>query len=373
MPTAPSLELPLRELMQPRFRLNSLELTNVKGIDSLTLSFPLPDLPGDPDVFVLGSQNGVGKTTVLEACSLLIMLALDKEGEKHHRQLGPGRKGQTEAPLALLVRAGEREAHIHGDCNLQQEVAKVELVLKEDGTAKVTGADELQKNYKRKSRWDATAGLSQFMLQLAGQSSDPVILPPILYFHSFRKVQEGSQSFASLTERYSRAWRGRFDGDSTVSVFKQELLRAMMGKADLFERLENRDSEEVLKTLNDLMSRYAGGKVEKLLPQPDETFDFRVTPSRGGASFSFDGLSSGQKEVISTMFLIWLYTRKQPSVVLIDEPELHLNPEWHRTFVRDLARLAPRNQYILATHSEEIFASVEPSHRAMLSREDGAA
>ena len=94
--------------------------------------------------------------------------------------------------------------------------------------------------------------------------------------------------------------------------------------------------------------------------------DIRVKPINGRDSFSFDGLSSGQKEMIATLFLIWKNTKDQPSIVLIDEPELHLNAEWHGDFVRQLYQLAPYNQYVLATHSEEMFRSVDERHRAVL-------
>jgi predicted ATP-binding protein involved in virulence len=77
-------------------------------------------------------------------------------------------------------------------------------------------------------------------------------------------------------------------------------------------------------------------------------------------------LSSGQKEIIATLFLIWYQTRNKPGIVLIDEPELHLNPEWHRDFIRQLGRIAPNNQYIIATHSEDIFASVDKDRRFLL-------
>ncbi|MEO5366599.1 MAG: ATP-binding protein [Magnetococcus sp. WYHC-3] len=86
----------------------------------------------------------------------------------------------------------------------------------------------------------------------------------------------------------------------------------------------------------------------------------------GGDSFAFDGLSSGQKEIISTLFLVWHYTRESPAIVMIDEPELHLNAQWHRDFVREVVRLAPNNQYLMATHSEDVFASVPASQRLSL-------
>ena len=81
---------------------------------------------------------------------------------------------------------------------------------------------------------------------------------------------------------------------------------------------------------------------------------------------TFDGLSSGQKEIISTLFLIWYHTKDKPSVVFIDEPELHLNAQWHRSLVNRLMKLAPNNQYIMATHSEDIMDSVEEDRRILL-------
>lgn len=66
------------------------------------------------------------------------------------------------------------------------------------------------------------------------------------------------------------------------------------------------------------------------------------------------------------LFLIWSHTLKNPSVVFIDEPELHLNAEWHKPFIYELTRLAPWNQYILATHSPDVFAAVQPRHRVIL-------
>ena len=64
--------------------------------------------------------------------------------------------------------------------------------------------------------------------------------------------------------------------------------------------------------------------------------------------------------------MIWENTRNKPSIVLIDEPELHLNTQWHRTFIGDLLTYAPCNQYIIATHSEQIMDSVDYDSRMML-------
>jgi len=125
--------------------------------------------------------------------------------------------------------------------------------------------------------------------------------------------------------------------------------------------------------LNELFRRFAGGTVSRLRPSPDNAVDFRIEPEDGSAPYTFDGLSSGQKEIISTLFLVWFYTVDHPRTVLIDEPELHINAQWHRTFVKSLLSLAPQNQYILATHSEYIMDSVDQDRRTLLFREVEAA
>jgi len=139
-----------------------------------------------------------------------------------------------------------------------------------------------------------------------------------------------------------------------------------MNKAYLFEFAEEKESEETFEKLNEFVKFDAGGTISKLRPSAENTVDFRIQPDDGGESFTFDGLSSGQKEIISTLFLIWYHTTDNPKVVFIDEPELHLNAQWHRSFVNKLIKLVPKNQYIFASHSVEIMDSIPEEHRILL-------
>ena len=51
-------------------KLRRIEITNYKAIDHLVLDIPAPVMRGDPDIFVVGSKNGVGKTSLLECCAI---------------------------------------------------------------------------------------------------------------------------------------------------------------------------------------------------------------------------------------------------------------------------------------------------------------
>lgn len=350
-------------------------IENYKRLDHLEIDFPLPLMSGDLDIFVLGSKNGGGKTSVLECCSLLMLAGAAGE-------IKPQRYPESEFPglLSLLVKAGRSRAVLHGGFQRGRSACDVHVSIDDKGfgSPKVTGDCFGAETGSRQLR---LATLEDALNSILALSSEPLIQPPLLHFNSYRKVQESNPELGMLAADYTRsaAYRvlrriGQSRSLTPISAFKLEIVRLLMGQASLFEGLDDQESEAGLNTLNGLIERYCGGRIEKLRALPDNRVDIRIKPRTSSESFSFDGLSSGQKEMIATLFLIWRNTNRRPGIVLIDEPELHLNAEWHGDFVEQLRRLAPHNQYILATHSEEIFRSVDESRRAVLvPDEDGSA
>ncbi|MBU1666607.1 MAG: AAA family ATPase [Gammaproteobacteria bacterium] len=350
----------------PSLRLAKITVENYKSLDKLELELPAPSTADQLDAFVLGSKNGVGKSSLLECCALALIGAVFPELlQRDHR---------PRAPLALhnlLIRSGADKATIHAQISVDRSAHEVGLEL---GPSGFKPHEETNPRKKFDSAWRHNELFEEGELldSLLGMNSEPLIVPPVLLFHSYRKVLEGSSALGAMVDP-TFARRGypprRFGGPGPLSTFKVVLVQALMTKSGLFEGMDSKsDNQAILDRLNGLIRDFAGGTVDKLRPGPDGTLELRVTPVGGGASFSFDGLSSGQKEIIATLFLVWYMTQERPSIVLIDEPELHLNAEWQRIFVRKLAEMAPKNQYILATHSEEIFGSVTEDRRVMLQR-----
>ncbi|MFN7923957.1 MAG: AAA family ATPase [Bryobacteraceae bacterium] len=185
-------------------------------------------------------------------------------------------------------------------------------------------------------------------------------MPGLLHFTGFRRVLEGDLDMEDL------GGRRQVVIGTPPSIFKVDAAEALIGAAGVFENFASADWVLRVRQINSLVDRYAGGVIEKLATNLHGSIRLRVRARDSAASHDFDGLSSGQKEIISTLYLIWRHTLDNPSLVLIDEPELHLNAEWRVDYVRMLHRIAPHNQYILATHSEDIFASVDPSRRIIL-------
>lgn len=57
-----------------------------------------------------------------------------------------------------------------------------------------------------------------------------------------------------------------------------------------------------------------------------------------------------------------------PGVVLIDEVDMHLHPEWQKKIVTDLVRIFPNVQFVLTTHSPSIIANVTKENILILDK-----
>ncbi|MEJ1935533.1 AAA family ATPase [Nostoc sp. NIES-2111] len=58
------------------------------------------------------------------------------------------------------------------------------------------------------------------------------------------------------------------------------------------------------------------------------------------------------------------------AVVLIDEIDLHLHPQWQRTIVEQLTQTFPNCQFIATTHSPLIIGEVKPPGLTLITKED---
>ena len=111
--------------------------------------------------------------------------------------------------------------------------------------------------------------------------------------------------------------------------------------------------------LNDLNSMLASKQISLKSDLSGITFKM----DRGDETIELypEDLSHGELKRLS--IYTWLkYRNVEDSLVLMDEIELALHPDWQYRIVSDLMQWAPSNQYILATHSYELCQALTPSH-----------
>lgn len=90
-------------------------------------------------------------------------------------------------------------------------------------------------------------------------------------------------------------------------------------------------------------------KLETINPMTNE---YSIRLSKQGASFLVSAASSGERELLTYLFVIFGLNVRD-ALVVVDEPELHLHPKWQRTLLSIFVKLshATGNQFLIATHS----------------------
>src|SRR5690349_23978347 len=75
----------------------------------------------------------------------------------------------------------------------------------------------------------------------------------------------------------------------------------------------------------------------------------------GGRPIDVESLSSGEQHELVLLFDL-IFRVEKNTLVLIDEPELSLHPDWQMRFVEDLIAIAKNSEFdaVLATHSPYI-------------------
>ncbi len=352
-------------------RIDKISIKNYKGIDSLELTFPKPVMDGEPDILVMGSENGVGKTSVIECCSLLL-LALQKNEIKGDLDF---RSNRVDIPN-LVISAGAEECHIAGTVTVADKKIEIEITINKN---EENEEDAIFKTSAEANIAIANDGIryKDFEDIICGLDLNPVLSKKFLVFHSYRKVHEGNIDAEMMVEGdipkpHSRHFM-RSRRHSRHAIFKVEMLRSFMAQSKHYDADmgTKSKSQKITKKIDELLKTYARsgtGTFGMSSLGSEAMVHINVKDIKTEKLFNIDGLSSGQKEIISTIFLIWYSTLDNPCVVFIDEPELHLNPEWHRKLIKDITEMAPDNQYVIATHSKHIMGAVDEGNRTLLER-----
>jgi len=303
----------------PAIGIASLAIRNFRGIEALDLNFR--GLDGRPNrLVVLAGPNGCGKTAVLEAALLAA------GGSK----LVVGPQGRD------AIRRGS------GDYLLEAEF----LVRDESKTVQRTAAEPDE------------------------PVSDSI---PHWYFSSWRAPQLPGALDVTAGRRGRRP--AKRDANRLKNV-KQHLINA--AAAERFSRQPRQmwtPYSEWIQKINHAWRDFcpdSGQGFEVGLTEASDkdapAFDLFLVKDSGDR-LEVDFLSSGQLEIFLLISALVLNDDRE-GIILIDEPELHLDPQWHRPIMRCLLRLQAKAQFVVATHSPQIYDAAQYFERHFLVPED---
>ena len=342
-------------------RIESLEISNFKILRHLKLD----DIP---DLVVIAGPNGSGKTALFDALRVfkesIATYSIRNQGAVYvHnllQQIGP------------VITAGETEARITASIKIS-DVEKHALDLPYDHSGVLTGTATVSSN--QTSGQQETAQLSygsdsmhgydpnlNHLQRLLGGYRSGSLFGVIDHIGPDRRFAGGQVMSINLSPENEETELQRLilNSDEKFTTLTQDLV--MMHLLDMQERDDSAvDPRNYIDGVRDIFRHFLPAQEfvgVRMLPNLNGPPQIMVRS--GGVEHEVNQLSSGQREILMT------YThleklRPSGSIILFDEPELHLHPALQRRVIGHLRRLLERgdNQIWVISHSEGIVDTTE--------------
>jgi predicted ATP-binding protein involved in virulence len=305
-----------------------------------------------PQFNVIVGNNGSGKTAILEALNIAIgsfLLGIRSASTRHIR---------TEDIRIARTEHGEEEQY------------PVKIIA--SGT--VLGDRITWQRNKVHPKGRTTQQHAKSIKDIAKQidaqvrQGEPVSLPLLAYYSTGRLFKERRDTSVKSRRNLASRFRGYYNCLEATSNFS-DFLHWFKGKA--LSVIQKKESSAPYDLVRDVVARNLPGcqqiyyEFDPDLPQGLKAVmeDGRVLP--------FDLLSDGTRNLLALMADLSYRcvllnphfgmeaTQHTEGIVLIDELDLHLHPEWQRHIVEALRSTFPQVQFITTTHSPYIIQATQ--------------
>ncbi len=267
------------------------------------------------DQLVIAGTNGGGKTTFLEA----LLFGLD-----------------SEALIVRDLRKGRRSAHERGRFPAG---ARVSLCVQFDGQYLRTDRTNGRHLWKHVTApfdepgnpFEASFGPGSSLVEYFSSWRSPALVGPVWPATAGRRAAD--------TE-VNRLWTIK------QRLVERRVRRSYVGDAS---------PDPWLATINDAWSTFHSSDGTRLADLPvdpadeDSGSDLYVMEADGSRRCSIDHASSGEIELVCMAGTLTI--KEFRGVLLIDEPELHLHPEWQAQILPAIRKLAPGAQIVATSHA----------------------
>ncbi|TFH79207.1 ATP-binding cassette domain-containing protein [Pseudomonas kribbensis] len=363
-------------------KINSLKLTNVGRFNDITVHLaPLSGSPSRVTVFV--GINGAGKTTLLKALttclSWLIARIRTRKGNGSHIAEEDIRNGTSAAIVSIAV-AEPAHPRVNAESDPDEED---DVFVWGMSHSKQEGKTTL-----RSSLEDVNLLADHYRTLLT--ADDNASLPLIAYYPVERSVLEiplkikSGQTFDQLAgyddslkhstdfRRFFEWFREREDSENESGISDSalnEIAQKLGAESEAWKTLSNlkassRDSQltAARSAIAAFMPGYTNLRVQRK-PRLHMAID------KDGVTFNVAQLSQGEKSMLAlTGDIARRLAMMNPSmgnplhgegIVLIDEVDLHLHPEWQINLIQRLSKTFPNCQFVLTTQSPLVIADAK--------------
>ena len=335
--------------------ISELNIKNYRKFSDYTVEF-------DRQLSVLIGKNGTGKTSILEALTVAIgtfFFAIDgvnavgirpSDAYNCYFSIGEDVDVQKQFPVQISVKGNIDNRDIEWSRTLNSLEGRTTSIDAKEMT-KISG-----KCQERLMKGDTT-----------------LVLPVLAYYGTGRLWDDHREKWAEKYRENTRVngYIDCLDGRANVKLlldwFKRMTLKSINnGKS-------NKTFIAVKEAMEKCFRRLTGIEEVKVMVNPD-TFGIEIqyySDDNGVIRIPLGQLSDGYRCALSLIGDIAyrmatlnpqlenkvLY--ETPGIVMIDEVDLHLHPEWQQHILKDLTETFPKVQFIVTTHAPAVINSTE--------------
>lgn len=347
-----------------------LTIDNIGPFRNQPYEIDFTDSLGEPcNLFLLLSRNGQGKTTLLEVFARLMDFVFQEDPKSFGHEdvdFGNGRvqwdirlktdwKGNKRAVLLSLLSG-----------NLDRESPAI----------KEWSAAALQKHhidewrpigFRRRAlggKWqwigkpddlmDAFIGSVQAASSLSsapdGFETPRLTLPSLLFFPAHRDIERVSTPDRSIIRPESWNYSTVYKVNSQGGQWRRSLDNLLVW----LKWLDDGRFEKAVEIINKRVFGDGAKFLEGIRKDPPEAII-----NSGGEKHRLDQLSGGEKNLVQLFLRIGAHMT-QNTIILIDELDIHLHPNWQHYIIdlfKDFVRDHPGATVIASTHSREILGA----------------
>ncbi len=343
-------------------KLKKIKISNYRCFKEADISF-------DDHVTLIVGKNGAGKTAILDAVAVSVstfLLGIDggvsrsilKDDARYEfHDLDGTIDPQHQFPVSI---------DSSGDCLDEHDLKWTRSLNSENGNTTIKGARKLTNIAKNVQNRIMTGDKS-------------LVLPLISYYGTGRLYAQKKEkrNIKSLTEfkrqvGYVDCMAAESNEKLMLNWFQRQTLKSLQEQ----QRTGIIEKPLLLKTVEiaicKCFERISGSKNASIIFDLDThrlVLEFE-TADGSSQKFAMDEMSDGYKNTLSMIgdiayrmavlnpMLGDKVLEKTPGIILIDEIDLHLHPQWQQTIISDLNTIFPNVQFIVTSHAPAVINSV---------------
>lgn len=342
--------------------LSHLRLQNFRCFADFEMTF-------DPKLTVFVAPNGGGKTAVLDGVATALRLFVDLldgrpaskgfDRSDIRRVLTPEQTMQAIVPVRL--EAGGSILGANMEWNRE--------ILTEKASRTTTGGAQDLKAL-------ATKLLQHIQAHAVRQTTSPVLLPLVAFYGTGRLWSVGKLTEGKKTRDLTPNARTRGYTDCLASSSHYRFFADWFRRFSFEMRKEQQDRKSSPHTPATHLAVVRGAVDQALEPCGWNNLEWDFTEQRIVAHHEdfgrlpVDFLSDGIRTMIGLVadiahraarlnpHLAADAARQTPGIVLIDEVDMHLHPEWQQVVIQSLRDAFPLVQFVVTTHSPQVLSTV---------------